>query len=176
MAETLWDRTLGTNIGNMTNYGGLAAAFDGNTSQSNVQGAALNNIGPTGGYVGKNLGAGYPITKIVARTPTNTGFTQSGNATIRIYAKNSAPSGPTDGTQLATSGPTSHSAGTDYTLTSSDQVTQYQYVWFANFPSNAGNDAYCCELSIYVDIVTGGQPLVKRRGGVPFASPNRGVW
>lgn len=179
MAEVLYDRTTGTNIGDMTSNGGLAAAFDGNLSQSNATSAIKPNAGPTGGYVGKDVGAGndYPITRAIARTTNNIGFTNSGTVTLTLYGKATAPSGPSDGTSLGTNA--IGSAGTnstDYTVTSSDTTTPYRYVWMKIAGSNAGADAYCCELSIYREIATGGHPTVKRFGGVPFASPNRGVW
>ena len=179
MAEVLYDRTQGTNIVDMTTYGGLAAAFDVNTSQSNTQGACQPNIGATGGYVGKDVGAGNaaPITKGVVRSTNNIGLTNTGNVTITLYGKNSAPSSPSDGTSLGSNALGSGGANsTDYTVTSSDTTTAYRYVWARIASSAAGADAYCCELSIYREIASGGQPAVKRMGGVPFASPNRGVW
>ena len=149
LTETLFNRTSGTNIGDMTATGGLAASFDGNTSQSNAQCSVKSNL--SNGYVGKNMGSSAPISKIVARSTNNIGFTNTGNVTIQLYAKASAPGSGTDGTLLGTNAIGSGgSNSTDYTVTSSDTSTSYQYVWAYITSSGGSADIYCAELSIYV--------------------------
>lgn len=149
LTETLFDRTTGTNIGDMTATGGLAASFDGNTSQSNAQCSVRANS--SSGYVGKNMGSAAPISRIVARSTNNIGFTNTGNITIQIYAKNSAPGSGTDGTLLGTNAIGSGGANsTDYTVNSSDTSTSYQYVWAYITSTGGSADIYCAELSIYV--------------------------
>lgn len=151
LTEVLFPRTSGTNIGNMTSGGGLAAAFDGNSNQSNVQSALRPNAGPTGGFVGKNMGTPAPVSRVVAHSPNNVpGFTQSGTASLTLYASNSNPGTATSGTVLATLTAFTGVANTNYTLTSSDKATPYQYVWVWVSPTNAGNDAYMCEQSTYI--------------------------
>lgn len=152
MAEVLWDRTTGTNIGDMTGGGGLAAAFDGNLSQANSASAVGANRGATGGYVGKDFGSGNakPLSKIVVRSTNNIGFTNTGNVTLTLYGKNTAPANPSDGTSLGTNSIGSGgSNSTDYTVTSSDTVTAYRYAWAKIASSGVNADCYCCELSIY---------------------------
>ena len=149
LTETLYDRTTGTNIGDMTATGGLAASFDGNTSQSNAQCSVRSNL--SNGFVGKTMGASAPISKIVVRSTNNIGFTNTGNVTIQLYAKTSAPSSGTDGTLLGTNAIGSGgSNSTDYTVTSSDTTTSYSNVWAYITSSGGSADIYCAELSIYV--------------------------
>lgn len=147
--ETLFDRTTGTNIGDLTATGGLAASFDGNLSQSNGQCSVRSNL--SNGYIGKNMGTAAPISKIIARSTNNIGFTNTGNITIQLYGKNSLPSSGTDGTLLGTNAIGSGGANsTDYTVSSSDLTTAYQYVWAYITSSGGSADIYCAELSIYV--------------------------
>lgn len=151
LSATLYDRTTGTNIGNLTSNGGLAAAFDGNLAQTNSTAAIRPNAGPSGGYVGKTMTSSFPIHHIEWRSTTNIGLTNTGNVTIYLYAKNGTPANSTDGTLLGTLAVGSSGANsTWYTVTSSDQSTSYSNVWgFATSP-NAGADIYCAELAIYV--------------------------
>jgi len=67
-------RTSGTAIGDMTAYGGLAAAFDGVTSQATGAGAAIT--GATVGYIGKDWGAGNArtISSVLIYSSNNSGF------------------------------------------------------------------------------------------------------
>jgi hypothetical protein len=61
----------GTNIGDMTAGGGLAAAFDGNTNQAmtaSAHRAAVN------GFVGKSYSGGRRIDRVVATAANNNGF------------------------------------------------------------------------------------------------------
>ena len=56
----------GSNIGSMTANGGLAAAFDGDTTQSSAQGARLAGGGSWGHHIGKDYGSGvtYAVTQM----------------------------------------------------------------------------------------------------------------
>lgn len=157
MAEALWDRTTGTNIGDMINNGGLAAAFDGNLSQSNATSSIKANAGTTGGYVGKDFGSGNakPLSRVVVRSTNNIGLSNTGSVTLSLYGSNSAPSNPSNGTLLGTNAIGSiGSNSTDYTVTSSDTTTTYRYAWVKVASNAAGADAYCCELSIYITILS----------------------
>lgn len=71
---TLIPRTDGTVIGNMTSNGGLAASFDGNTSQNQASSSYLNNV--ASGNVGKDWGAATTHTVLSAKVyaSTNGGF------------------------------------------------------------------------------------------------------
>ncbi len=151
LAETLFDRTTGTNIGDMTATGGLAASFDGNLSQSNAQCSVKANAGTTGGFVGKDIGTAAPASKVIATTTNNIGFTNSGNVTLTLYGKNSAPANPSDGTSLGTNAiGSAGSNSTNYTVTSSDTSTAYRYIWVKVASDTGGADSYLAELAIYV--------------------------
>ena len=136
LTETLVDRTLGTNIGTFTGNGGLAAVFNGTTSQSyTVSGVHVG----TDGYVGKTHAAAKICSRVVCYGAADLGFSSVNNScTLELYGKNgSAPSSSTDGTLLATltfTDTTNESAGR--TLTSTDQVTAYDH-WFVRVTSTA---------------------------------------
>ena len=147
--ETLVDRTTGTNIGNMTSSGGLAAAFDGNTNQT---GASSASTAGAPGYVGKTYGAGKRISKVIVYGSNNEGyaFTSNASTTIVLRGKNgAAPASRTDGTSLGSitfTDTTNESA--PRTITSSDQVTTWLHV-FVDIDDGLGSAMICTELEIY---------------------------
>lgn len=99
LVETAIDRTTGTNIGNTTLFGGLAAIFDGNKSQSNGQGGAFSG---NPGYCGKSYVATKKIARVKVYGTTDSGFAPGGgtpSVTLTLYVKVSgAESSGTDGT------------------------------------------------------------------------------
>ena len=129
-SETQISQGDGTAIGDMTSGGGLAAAFDGNTSQSYT--VTANSSGTTG-YVGKTLSAPKAISKVDTYSTNNFGYTggTSGSpVNISLYAKNgSVPANGTDGTLLGTVSRTESNALLTDTITSSDDTTLYDHVW-----------------------------------------------
>jgi hypothetical protein len=76
MPQALIDRTLGTRIGDLTSGGGLAAGFDGTTSQA-VAASAKNAGGQTQGFIGKDWGSGNTktVTGFIAYGSNDLGFT-----------------------------------------------------------------------------------------------------
>lgn len=64
LVETVVPQGTGTAIGDMTAGGGLAAAFDGNTAQSNAA-TCYEPASGVIGYVGKDWGAG--VTKVISK-------------------------------------------------------------------------------------------------------------
>ena len=72
-------KALGTNIGTLTSGGGLASAFDGNTSQTYDASAYIAGTGQLSGTIGKDWGVG--VTKKVGGlklySPSNSGFTSN---------------------------------------------------------------------------------------------------
>jgi len=147
--ETLIDRTTGTNIGNMTLGGGLAAVFDGTTNQTAAAGAGIS---ASPGYVGKTHAAGKAISKIIVHGSNNVGYVNTGtttSVTITLYAKNGVPASATDGTSLGSitfnQSATNESAGR--TITSSDQVTTYTNYWA--YVNGGANSTYFIELVAY---------------------------
>jgi len=154
LVESLYDRTTGTNIGDMTGNGGLAAAWDGTTSQGFTTSA---RAAAASGYVGKQLSAASIISRVIVYPPTDLpsggpGYSNagSGDGTLSLYGKNSAPGSGTDGTLLATAAianPQSH-AGPD-TLTSTDNVNTWAYVW-VYFNRTSNDNTYIAEVQLYI--------------------------
>lgn len=143
----LIDRTIGMIIGDVINY---TAAFDGNTSQSANTCANKSISGTTvltfSSYIGKQFPVptqistatlypssdnGYCIGFLLdARTTPQTTF-EYGPLLIQVFlrGKMTAPANATDGTTLAFTQPFSNT-NAPVTLTSGDQVTAWNYVWF----------------------------------------------
>lgn len=145
----LISRTAGTNIGDMTGDGGLAAAFDGNTSQAE---AGCASIGGLTGYVGKTLASKTTFGKAVIYASNNNGYSNGApTITVKIRGKNgAAPSGPTDGTQLGTitfADTSDESAGR--TITSTDLVTTWDHLFAEIIRGAGGGNLNCAELVLY---------------------------
>ena len=79
---TLIPQNAGTAIGSLTASGGLAAAFDGNKSQSHSQGARGVGLGPYNHWVGKDYGSGntYAVTQMKITNVTSEGLLNEGAA------------------------------------------------------------------------------------------------
>jgi hypothetical protein len=150
--ERLYDRTTGINIGDMTEGGGLAAAFNGTTSEANSS-CAVNSVGTTS-YVGKTFAAASRISRIVVYGSNNEGFVnvESPTATLSIYGKQgSAPVSGTDGTLIGSISFTdtgNESAGRE--VQSSDKGTAYDHCWVHLFNGGSTRDMNIAELVIYV--------------------------
>lgn len=147
---SLIDRTTGTNIGNMTNNGGLAAVFDGVTSQSGPNSA--QNFSGGSGYAGKTVAAPTAVDFVNVYGGSNQGYVAGANpsVTINLRGKNgAAPSGPTDGDLLGTTGSFTDTNTTNMkVIDSADKNTVYDHVFVEI--SQATNDAPClAELEIY---------------------------
>lgn len=147
--ETLVDRTLGTNIGNMTLQGGLASAFDGVTNQTAAAGAGTSAVA---GYVGKQFAAGKALSRAVVNGSNNVGYVNTGtttSVTITLFGKNGAPANGTDGTSLGSitfnQSATNESAGR--TITSTDNVTTYTNFWV--FINGGANSTECAEATFW---------------------------
>lgn len=86
------DRTAGTRIGNLTNGGGLAAAFDGTTSQASTLCALINTGTRTIGYAGKDWGVGVTkrLSGFIAYGSSDQGLNQIGTdlATVELQGSN----------------------------------------------------------------------------------------
>ncbi|MCP4536514.1 MAG: LamG domain-containing protein [Chloroflexi bacterium] len=78
----------GTNIGDMTSAGGLAAAFDGTLHQASGSSAYVANVAT--GFVGKNWGAARLVSKAYVHASTNAGFNNdSTTADVKISLEGS---------------------------------------------------------------------------------------
>lgn len=113
-------------IGTMTKGSGIAGVFDGSVGTTGY--AEFS-----GGYAGVNFSSSPQKIDRVEVVPATNGFDASGLTTaivLTLRAKNgSAPTGPNDGTVLATASFTDVNAQTARTLTSSDRVTAWDFVW-----------------------------------------------
>lgn len=148
LVETLFDRTTGTNIGDATSGGGLAAAFDGDNDELNNDCAYRNAAANM--WVGKTLTAAFPISKVNTWGSSDAGYEGVGaNITISLYGKSgAAPANGTDGTLLGTTGSTSAPENSDpRTITSSDTTTAYDHVWVY---LEGTTNQFIAELEIYV--------------------------
>lgn len=124
-------------IGDMTDRGGLAAAFDSITSKILTSCAArsITNTGVHTAYVGQNYSgaSAQTISQAVVYPSNDQGFL-SGNPnkgtplTINLRAKASAPSNSSDGTLLGSVTTTCDSLS-PVTIVSNDTSTTWNYVW-----------------------------------------------
>lgn len=143
----------GVAIGNLTANGGLAAAFDGVTSQSYAACARSVNTTDTSGWIGKNYSGGAKRLDHVTFWGSNDVGLNGANGgastvTLRLRAKNgSAPASRTDGTLLATYGPVVDPNGHTATMVSSDKATAWDYVWL-DYETN-GVGCYMAEVQFF---------------------------
>lgn len=145
----------GTNIGSMSANGGLAAAFDGTTSQGFASCAQMTG---GAGYVGKTYSPAKAVTSVDIYSSSDTGFSGGGAADIDIsfYGKNgSAPANGTDGTLLGSVTTFSDvNSTTQKSITSNDQSTTWDHVWIYVESSAGGADTRVAELIIYEPTVS----------------------
>ncbi len=150
-SATELDYTGSTNIGNATNGGGLAAAFDGTTAQAAAACAA--KTASTSAYVGKTLASSAVIRSVNIYGSNDAGYVSTINPTVvaTLYGKTgSAPSSGTDGTAIGnisfTDTADEHVART---ITCTDPTTYYLHVW-VNFTHNgAANQINVAELEFF---------------------------
>lgn len=148
--ETLFDRTTGTNIGDMTSNGGLAAAFDGNTNQVRTSCATKANAS---GFVGKTLTAAFPISRVIVHSSNDRGFQHDAEAgaenyALSLYGKVGTPASGTDGTLLGTASGADIDSTITVEINSNDTTTPFDNVWVLDVP--VSGDSQICELGIYV--------------------------
>ncbi|MBI2235780.1 MAG: hypothetical protein HYU60_02285 [Magnetospirillum sp.] len=139
---------VGSAIGDMTAAGGNAAAFNGATSQPANECAQKAG---SSAYVGKDFGsAPKVITGAKVYNPNDgdgAGSGYGGSLSISLYASNSAPSSPTNGTLLGTIGAfVDAEVGSSITNLSISNATAYQYVWVA---LSGGGTLSVAEVELY---------------------------
>jgi len=152
MGLSIIDRTTGTNIGDMTVDGGLAAAFDGDTSQGLSDCARVD---AANGYVGKTLAVRAKFGRATIYggdgSGSATGFVGGSNpsVTINIRGKQgAAPSGRTDGTVVGTITFTDtgdESAGR--VISSTNLQTEWDHLW-AEVTTSGGANLRVAELAL----------------------------
>lgn len=142
----------GTNIGDMTGTGGLAASFDGTTNQAGAACSTRSSV--ANGYVGKTITK--RVFKLIAYGSNNNGFQNSNTATtITLYGKTgSAPANGTDGTSLGSvnfTDTTNESAGR--TVTSSDNETLWDHLWmYISIDGGGSNNLFSAECELYESV------------------------
>jgi hypothetical protein len=152
--------TGGSTIGDMTSNGGLAAAFDGTTSQASASCAA--KITASNGYVGKTLASPSAVASAMIYGSNNNGYQASANPdiTVTLYGKTgAAPANGTDGTSigsLAFTDTANESAGRAITMT--DTTTVWDHVWAYIVKSGAAATFNCAEL-VAISPATGANDL-----------------
>ena len=127
---------------NMVGNAGVAAAFDGNDSKTALNCAEAQTTGTNASpaaFAGQNYtGTAQAIGSATAFPSTDFGFTSfvitqggssSPNVTVNLRAKASAPASSSDGTLLGTTGLIPNTVS-PVTITSNDQVTTWNFVWF----------------------------------------------
>jgi len=147
----LFDRTAGSNIGDMSGGGGLAAAFDGTTAQNAAASASL--AASTTAYVGKDHGSGQSniVTSYVVYPSTDQGFTTDANLSIRLYGSNSLPATATDGTLLHDSGSFADSLSAQtYNFVDIDTSTGFRYHWVTIVPASSATN-YVAEVQFNLE-------------------------
>lgn len=151
MGYRLIDRTAGTNIGNMTASGGLAAAFDGVTSQAFPASAGFQ-IGGTP-WIGKTLAAPAAFGRAIVYGSNNSGFVGGvdPNVTLTFRGKNgAAPATSTDGTAIGTltfAETADESAGR--IVESTNHQTKWDHIIVEITHDGGAANEYCAELSLY---------------------------
>lgn len=150
--ETMFDRTNGTNIGNMAAGGasGLGGAFNGVLNQL---AAAGSGISASPGWIGKRYAFPKAISRVIVRGTMNVGYVNTGQATpvtITLYGKNGPSLNGLDGTILGSI--TFNQNPVDETIAreivSSDQLSEYTDRW-VRIDGGAANSTYIGQLVVH---------------------------
>jgi hypothetical protein len=140
--QVLIPPALGTAIGNMTGSGGLAASFDGNTTQAAAACSAGSGLGTSElNYIGKTFTGKKRFSKAVIYGSAD-GFYLGAdpNVTLKARGKNgAAPSGPTDGTVIGTASFVDTSGPINVTIVSTNTVEAWDHIFFSLLSDYAGN-------------------------------------
>lgn len=150
-AEQQVGQATGTPIGNMTGNGGLAAAFDGDTTE-NASNSAEGQAA-SGYYIGKTYSPGKRISRCLIWPSTDSAWAFGGatQITLALYGKaGTAPSTATDGTLLGSITVNNTTIGVREIL-STDKVTTYDHAWVA-VTANGGTRTYMAEMIVYEQI------------------------
>lgn len=147
----------GSNIGDMTFNGGLAAAFDSNTNQTPAE-CARGIAGSSSAFVGKTPQARVGFGRAVIHGSNNRGFFTTGaesSVTINIRGKSgSAPASASDGTVVGTTTFTNTSDESGgRTIETTDSVTKWDHLFAEVLWGGATNGStVVAELVIYTPV------------------------
>ncbi len=144
----------GTNIGDLTANGGLAVAFDGAGVVLAGYSATKDVSASSGGFIGKDWGAGTPktVSQVVVTGSTGGLVLTGANVTVTLRGSNSTPAYGA-GTSLATSGSIADSSGIVVTLVASAPQS-FRYNWI-DLISNSGSEAAICVSEVQFTEVVG---------------------
>jgi hypothetical protein len=147
------DLTGSSNIGNMTGGGGLAAAFDGTTSQANTAGAALNNSS-SDGTVGKDWGIGNTktINKAVIIGPNNTSIVRNSidsQGATAVYLEASTDNFSASTVSLASASTTTASG--EVVVLETSGASAYRYHRIRVQAIDGSSDCFIAEVQFYED-------------------------
>lgn len=137
------NRLAGTNIGNATAFGGLAAGFDGVKNQADSSCAGRNNAVNNSTWIGKTFALPTALDDSIIHGSSNSGFVYGLNpsVTIQLYGKQGAtPANETDGTLIGTltfTDTNNESAGR--TVACTDKLTYFNHGWFRITQANNQN-------------------------------------
>ena len=162
----------GTAIGDMTATGGLAAAFDSNTSQATTAGAS--KAATTNAYIGKDYSAAaQSISQVKVYSSTNSDFTSGvGAVTLTLRGKNgSPPSAYNDGTSLGSVVHTNTSSQNILTI-ASDNDGPWDYAW-VSMEYGSSISLYMCEVEFYNATPPSNMTLVSEASAA-LAQPDTG--
>lgn len=173
----LVDREAGTNIGDMTAGGGLAAAFDGVTNEPSASCAV--KLTATSVYIGKALAEPIIFDQAVVRGSNDNGFVSGANPslTINIRGKNGVPASATDGTIIGTltfADTVNESGGSVVrTILSTDTVSSWTHVFAQITHGGAAASMSVAELHLYHHV--GDEPRYRVATAVSLIEPRTDV-
>lgn len=144
---------VGTIISDMSGGGGTSQLFNGTTSQGAGSGAL--KAASTSAYGGKTYSPAKYIQQGQIWSANDVGWHGSAGVTITINLRGkigSAPSSPSDGDLLGTTGSFSNVAAADNrTITSTNQGTAYDHVFFEIVVGSSGS--ICCAEMRFTELV-----------------------
>lgn len=144
-------RLLGTNIGDMTEEDGLVAAFDNDTTEALTVCAVQTG---TEAFVGKDF-ASTPkrVFEAIVSGSDDQGYVNGAtpSVTLQLYGSNAAPVDSDDGTLIGTLTPFTDTANESAgrTITSTDQESEFRYIWARVTHNGASAAIAVAELQIF---------------------------
>jgi len=137
--------TGGTNIGNMTSGGGLAAAFDGTVNAA----AASARVSGATGTVGKQWASAKTITQYIVKSPSDDNFGGSSPITIKLQGSNDGSAW----TDLHTDSSIVNTGTAKVQVVTSGITTSTAYTYHQIEISGGGaGTTNCAEVEFYEDV------------------------
>lgn len=144
-----------TTFGDLTATGGLAAAFDGDTTQAAAD-CAARTAGADGertAYAGLEFTTGKIFAGAVVHGSNDQGFIDGGNnpsVTLNIYGKNGTPADSDDGTLIGTLSITDTADESEGRLVeSTDAINSYTHIWVEIVRASGGGNLRLAELVLF---------------------------